>query len=467
MAKIQLVGASNQQRSMPFSAQRTVNLIPLVDKQGAEPTSFLGTPGLTVFATAGGGAIRSEIISANGRMFCVSGGDLYEISSAGVATLRGTLLSTSGICTMAENSTQLAICDQTYLYIFTYSTNTFARVTDADFPSVVSTVDFIDSYLVVVEANTGKFFISALANGTAWAALDFATAESSPDNLRRAINSFGQLLLFGENTLEIWRNTGDSDFPFSRVSGAVPVGTLSPFSVINIDTSVFWVGNTLQGSGIVYKAQGFTPVRISTDYIERLLQAETSPELLYSWSYQQDGHTYMVISGGSLETSLCYDLSTQLWHERAYLNADGTFDQHRGSCAIRAFNKTLVGDRVTGKIYTLSQDVYADDGNPLKWLRVFTHLVDELKNIRYSTLNVGFEVGVGLQTGQGSAPTVSLRVSKDGARTWSNFITASLGAAGKYTQIVKFRRLGVARKCTFELSGSDPVKTAITGAYLS
>lgn len=464
--KIPLVGSSYQQRSLPFDAQRCVNLFAIADPQGADVAALYGTPGLSLFATAGSGPIRGCLAAANLRAFVVSGGTLYEIDSAGTATSRGTLTTSSGIVTIADNGFQLGICDGASVYMFTYLTNAFAKVTDPDLPSAAN-ISFVDGYFVITKNNSGQFYISALYDGTSWNALDFASAESSPDDLSIATNFVGQLGLFGHDTLEIWRNTGDSTFPFARISGSTPIGTIAPNTVISLDTSVYWVGNTSEGSGIVYQAQGFTPKRISTDAIELILQKETQPELLRTWGYQQEGHVFLVITGANLGTSLVYDLSTQLWHERAYLNSAGNYEQHLGSCCMYAFNKQLVGDRTTGKVYSMSMDVFSDNGYAIKRQRIYTHLIDELNYVKYTDLQLGFETGVGLQSGQGSDPQVSLRLSKDGGRTWTDYYTTSIGAAGVFGQQVKFRRLGIQQSCTFEITISDPVKIAITGSYLN
>lgn len=460
------MGPTYQERSLPANAERTVNLYPVSDPQGSDVASLYGTPGLSLFANMGDGPIRGEFFSANERAFAVSGASLYEINSDGSTTSRGVLDSSTGIITLADNGLQLGVCDGSKVYMFTYSTNIFNKVTDPDIP-IAGGIDFVDGYFVVNEVNTGKFFISALYDGNSWDPLDFATAESSPDKLVRAVNFVGYIGLFGQRTLEIWRNTGDSLFPFSRISSATPIGCSAPYSVITVDTSVFWIGGNEQGKCIVYKAQGFTPTRISTSPIERILQAVSDPSLLRAWSYQEDGHVFYVITGGDLETSLVFDLNTNLWHERAYLNANGTYEQHLGSSCMYAFNKHLVGDRLNGNVYEMSQEVYTDNGNPKPWKRVYTHLVDELNPVRYTSLQIGFEVGTALQSGQGSDPTMSLRISKDGAKTWSEYYTKSMGAVGKYQQQVKFRRLGIQQMCTFEISGSEPIKTAVTGSYLN
>jgi len=93
-------------------------------------------------------------------------------------------------------------------------------------------------------------------------------------------------------------------------------------------------------------------------------------------------------------------------------------------------------------------------------------LVDEGRRNRYNKLEIGFEVGVGLQNGQGSAPVCSLQLSKDGAKEWSNSYDASIGATGKYLTKVAFRRLGIAETMTFRVFTSDPVKVAMSGSYL-
>lgn len=450
---------------MPLDAQRVVNLYPVVDEQGSAPSALYGTPGLQLFGVAGIGAVRGGFAASNDRCFFVSGAFLYEIDSAGITTERGALSTSGGIVTMEENGFQLGICDGESVYMFTFLTNAFAKVTDPDLPSVGG-IDFIDGYFVVNQNNSGKFFISGLYDGLTWSALDFATAESSPDKLVRAANFVGQLGLFGSKTLEIWRNTGDSVFPFSRISGAAPIGCAAPYTVVSLDTSVYWVGANDQGTGVVYTAKGFSPTKISTPYIERTLQAVTDLTMLRAWSYQQDGKVFYCITGGSLETTLVYELGTQVWHERAYLAESGAYEQHLGTCCVYAFGKHLVGDRNNGNIYELKQDVYSDNGNPIKRVRVFTHLVDELKRIRYNTLTLLVETGVGLQEGQGSDPVISLRMSKDGGRTFGDYYSTTIGAVGKYQTEVNFRRLGIAQTMTFEVSISDPVKVSLIGAYL-
>lgn len=464
--KLNLVGPSSQQKSLTFNAERTVNLIPVADERGKEPSMLLGAPGLSLFTTAGDGPHRGGFKSTNGRVFFVSGDKLFEVVSSGTATERGTLNTLNGAVTIDENPNQLAICDGEDLYIFTYATDVFAQVTDVDLPSVAS-VTFLGGYFICPENDTGKFFVSSLNDGTAWDALDFASAESSPDNLVRAIRISGQLWLLGTGNTELWTTSGGSGFPFLRVQGGeFNTGIVAGNTALELSNTLFWVGANEYGDGIVYYASGYTPKRISTEPIEKMIQAAPTKGTLRAFKYQQLGHDFYMLTGGGMETTLVYDVSTGMWHERAFLGIDGNYEQHLAGSVVYAFGKTLVGDRRNGNIYEMSLDVYDDNGSEMARDRILTHICDEERRVRFNKLTLGFETGVGTQSGQGQDPMCMMRLSRDGAKTWSDWATDRIGAVGEYKKGVSFRRIGVAETTTFQIRVTDPVKVAITGAYL-
>lgn len=462
--KIGLVGPSYQERSKPFDAQRTINMYPVFDQQGKEVAALYGTPGLGLLAPVGQGPIRGVFAATNGRAFAVSGSVLYEVDAAGNSTQRGTISGTKGNISIEENGFQLAICDGESLYIFTYADNSFARVTDSDLPKV-ATVTFLDGYFVCNEVSSGRFWISALYDGKTWDALDFATAESSPDKLVRVISVIGQLCLLGDISTEWWTNTGDSAFPFERVSGVKPkIGIAAAHTAKEIDNSLFFIGRDDKGTGIVYRTSGFTPKRISTSAVEQALQRAVKLDECCAYSYQQDGHVFYIITGGDLETSWVFDLTAEQWHERAYLNVDGDFERHLGYCGMYAFGKTIIGDRRNGNLYEMSQDIFTDNGEPLAAERIYTHLADEDKPIRFKELRIGVESGVGLI--DGVEPMISMCMSKDGGETWGNWYTTGMGKIGERKRKARFRRLGITEQMTFRVRITDPVKRAICGSYL-
>ena len=467
--KLGLVGASYQERSLPFDAQRTVNLYPVVDesRQGKEVAALYGTAGLKVFVEIPDSPIRAEFYSAKQkRAFAVAGEGLYEVFANGTYLLLGTLDSNESVCTVAENVTQLAVCDGNDLYILTYATNTLVKVDDPSFPQASSVV-FVDQYFVVSKPDSAEFYISTLADGTGWASLDFATAESSPDDLVRVFASFGQLFLMGENTTEIWYNSGNVDFPFARVEGAkMQVGLAARDSAVEIDNSLFWVGSDKDGDSIIYRANGYNEQRVSTHAIEEILGKIDDISAIRGYSYQENGHSFYVITGGGLPTSLAYDASTQMWHEKAYTNSKGDFEVHRAASHIFAFGKNLVGDYSNGKIYEQSLDFYDDDGDEIRRERTFTHISSENNRFTVNEVQIDFESGVGLTNGQGSDPQVWLQTSNNGARSFGTELLAGIGKLGKLRTRAVWRRLGQFDLMTLKVSISDPVKVAICGAYM-
>lgn len=465
--KVPLVGSSKQERSFPFDFQRSVNLYPVFDQEGKEAASLYGTPGLSLYGTAGTGPGRGCFFATNGRGFTISGTELYEVFAGGSTSLLGTLNTRTGNVSIDENGFQLMIVDGQYGYILTYATNVFTQITDTDFP-IPGTCTFIDGYFVVNKLGTGQFYISAQYNGLNWAPLDFATAESSPDALIRVIQALGQLWLLGDKTSEVWTDTGASAFPFERISGAkLEVGILAPLSAVSVDNTLVWIAKDNNGQGIVVRAQGFTPQRISTGPIEMRIQAAPNPTSLRAYTYQEDGHTFYIITGGGMETTLCYDLSTKQWFEKAFLNAAGQYELHLAAQTMFAFGQQLAIDRINGNIYTQALNLYDDNGEEIAHDRIFQHISDENKRFVYNNLTLGIEVGVGTQSGLGYDPQVVLYQSRDGGKTFSGGMMKTIGKVGKYLTRVCFKRLGMATQMTFRIRVTSPVKFAITGAYLN
>lgn len=463
--EIGLVGQSYQESSLPLDAQRMVNLYAIQAPQGKKVTALYGTPGLNLFATIGTAKNRKCYVAANGRAFVISGSKLYELLADATYIELGGLLQSSGVVYMADNGFQLGICDTKNIYMYDYTSEVFSKVT---LPSGVTagTLTFIDGYFVISDKNTGKFYISKIYDGTTWAVLDFATAENSPDNLERVFNALGQLWLLGTYTTEIWTNTGSSAFPFEKINTKLDVGIVAPDSAVDMASSLFFLGRDKAGNTRVYNTIGFRENPISTPPIELILRRAGDLSTARAFKYHQDGHTFYILTGGNLPTSLCYDVTTQLWHERAYLNEFGNYEQHLAIDHMFVFGKHLVIDRLSGKIYEMSPDFYTDAGNPILRERIYTHLSDNNKKIRYNRLEIDMETGVGLQNGQGSDPLISLLLSKDGARTWSNPYQCSIGKVGQYKTQVVFRRLGMAETITFRLKISDPIKVALIGSYI-
>jgi hypothetical protein len=503
--KTPILGSAYVARSVNAADNRMINLFPEIVPEGGKEPAFLNrAPGLRLLATVGTGPIRGLHAFSNDayHAFVVSGTSLYEINGSYATRLIGTVSGT-GPVSMADNGTQLFIAANGPSFIYNNVTDVFAQITDPDFPGA-GTVGYLDGYFVFNEPNSQKIWITELLDGTSVDPLDFASAEGSPDGVVGIIVDHREVWVFGANTVEVWYDSGATDFPLQRIQGAFnEIGCAATYSIAKMDNGLFWLGADARGRGIVYRANGYTGQRISTHAVEWQIQQYGDISDAIAYTYQQDGHSFYVLTFPSAGKTWVYDVATQSWHERAGW-VSGQFTRHRSNCQMSFNSEIVVGDYQNGKVYAFDLDVYADDGDIQKWLRSWRALPtgqNNLKRTAHHAMQLDCESGVGLNgiepgaffglllaedgdvittedddpievsvaTTQGVNPRVMLRWSDDGGHTWSNEHWAEIGRIGEYGRRVFWRRLGMTLKLrdrVYELSGTDPVKIVIVGAEL-
>lgn len=469
--KTPILGHSYVARSVNAADNRMVNLFPEVIPEGGKESGWLTrAPGLRLLATVGTGPIRG-LLEYGSFGYVASGTEFYKVDTAYNATLLGTISGTGNV-SLADNGIQIFISCNPLAYIYNINTGAFAQITDPDFPGSVD-VAYIDGYFVFNEPNSRRFWKTALLDGTAIDPLDFASVEGAPNNLVALFADHREVWLFSDDSTEVWYNDGGANFPFSRIQGAfIEAGCAAPHSIAKLDNSIIWLGMDERGNGIIYRANGYTPMRISTHAVEFAIQQYSTITDAVAYSYQQEGHLFYVISFPSGDATWVYDVTTQGWHERAaWFN--GAFKRHRSNCMMNFNTDIVVGDYENGNLYAFDMDIYADNGSIQKWLRSWRALptgTNDLKRTAHHALQLDCQAGVGLDgITQGTDPQVLLRWSDDGGHTWSNHHSRSMGKIGESWKRVIWRRLGMTTKLRdriYEISGTDPVKVAINGAEL-
>jgi hypothetical protein len=465
------IGPSYQLQSVNADCQRAVNLFPEINALGTgkagEVASLVPTPGLRLKLTLPEGPVRGLWRTSTNVLFAVGGSKLYQVSSAWVATERGSLGTSEGPVSMADNGIHVLVADGLSAYAWNMNSSSFSTIADVGFESP-DMVGFLDGYFIVNRTGTAQFAISGLYDIT-FDVLDAASAEGSPDVLVGLICNSQNLFLLGSQSIEPFYNSGDADFPLVRIQGAViAVGCSAAFSIARLGGEVYWLGGDENGQGIVYKMSGYQPERISTPAIEEVIRGLDQEEIAdaRAWVYQQGGHLFYCLNLPGSDTTWCYDASTGLWHERQYQTNWGPA-RHRADCHAVAYGLNVVGDYESGKVYQLDPDYRYDDTTPIVRKRVAPHFSKNGKNLFHNRLELDMETGVGIDgTGQGSDPKVMLRYSDDGGHTWSNERQASIGKIGKKKTRVFWNRLGESRDRVYEVSISDPVKTVLLGAEI-
>jgi hypothetical protein len=407
--KTPILGSAYVARSINAADNRMVNLFPEIIPEGGKEPAFLNrAPGLNFLQTVGTGPIRGLWAhQTNGTdFFVVSGTEVYKLTGLTNTPTKIGDVSGTGPVSIADNGAVIFFACDGPSYTYYEPTGAFNQITDVNFPGA-KTVSYLDTLFVFNEPNSQRIWsVDTInpANGDyiyplVFNALDFSSADGSPDGVVAVNADHRQLWVFGTDSTEVWYNAGLANFPLSPIQGAFnEIGCVAAYSVAKLDNTLFWLGTDARGQGIVYRANGYAATRVSTHAVEYAIAQYGNLADALAYTYQEEGHSFYMLTFPSANATWCYDVATQAWHVRAgWVN--GEFTRHRSNCQCNFGGNIIVGDFENGNIYTLDLDVYADNGQIQKWLRSWRALptgANNLKRTAQHSLQLDCEAGVGL-----------------------------------------------------------------------
>jgi hypothetical protein len=440
---------------------------------------YAPTPGLTVYALLDDGPVRGGFYQ-DGRSFCVSGLGVYEFFTNGPPIKRGMVSAKdANPVTFSSNGNaghQLYITSAGRGNIYDLNANTVAPITAPGYPAATPMGAYLDTYFLTIQGGSAQFNISAIEDGTQWAALDFSIRVGGSDNLVGIIENNKIILLFGTKTTEAWYDAGAGTFPFQSVPQTIlEMGCVAPYSIAKTSGAagaVVWLHQTSRGRGIFVMQSGgsYGTQRISTYAQEQeWLKYPTFSDVV-TFTYTEGGHDFAVVTFPSGNATWVYDFGEHLWHRRGWLNPTTGLQDRRREWVhwLSPSGQHLVGDWEVGTVYVLDQTVGTDNGQPIQRQRRAPHLVTELTTNFYSDFRLDMETGLGATTGQGSAPLVLLNWSDDGGHTWSDALELDAGSLGKYRLRCRAAgTLGSSRDRVFQVTVSDPIPWRVNEAYVN
>ncbi len=465
--KLPFVGGSYEGRSSNVASQSMINYF---YEKNIDNESVVSTAGSTSFVVPKVGAVRGAL-EYNDLAWFVVGNTFYEVNSAGTATSRGTLNTSSGRVSMAHNglrnsaNQQIMVVDGSDGWIYANDAQTFTEITDADFTDSTSVV-FIDGYFLFAQKDSDRFWLTSLYDGTTIDTSDFATAEGDPDDIQSLIADQRQLYIFGKRTLEIWYNSGDSDNTFQRYQGGFKqMGTVAKFSPARVDNNIYWLTRNERGHGqVAMMGENYLPKIISTPAIDYQISTYSKIDDAFAYAYQHEGHEYYVLTFPTAKRTWVYDASTKQWHERGHTIGGMFPNRERYNCHVFAFGEHLFGDLSNGTIYKLDSTVGTIAGTRIPRERTTSTISNEEKRIRISSLQLDMEEGIG-DPNVSTDTSMWMSWSKDGGHTYSNEIDRTAGEAGQYDIRLVWRLLGTARNWTFKLRTWTPNPHVLKGLY--
>jgi hypothetical protein len=499
--------ASGSYRSEAIYAdvQRCVNFYPeRVESDTGEASIVLyRTPGTLRFGvnpgTSASGPARG-MIEVNNQVFIVIGNDFYELVADGSFTFIDNVANDGQPVSMAANNVGqifIASANQGYCYGIPEQINIPAPgptpPTPSGFRHIVSDgvsffgasqVTFLDDYFIVLTPHSSQIQVSALNDGTTWngiAGVNVAVLEGQADHLACIIADKEFLYILGTRRSELWESTGTS-FPFAINPGSfMEIGCVAPATLAQADNAIIWLGQDARGSLVFYRADGFRPTRISTHATEFAWQQYGTVSDARVFVYQQNGHTFAVLTFPTADATWVYDFATRLWHERSFTDLNGNAHQTVAAFHCFAFNQHLVqscqavpGEN-QGQVYVLSIKARADlidTNNPTGTVivrdRITPHIYEENKWYFCNYVELRVMNGIGLDGNPpiGMDPKVMLKISRDGGNTWGQEDWRSAGAIGNYMKRLRWNLLGAWRDGVLWFRVTDPVDWVFIDCYI-
>lgn len=456
--KIPLLGGQSTHRIAKVKDQQTINWRPKIESPDAKTALSLDCPpGLTKLTTVGTGPGRANMITWLGFLYGVSGNTFFKMDTSDVITIVGTLNTSAGWCVITGGRTYLMITDGTNGY--TWDGTTFAVISDADYPDDATHCAYLDSRFIVNDAGTDQFYISSSEDPTAWAALDFASAEASPDDILSFAANTKDLYFAGSDTIQIYYNSGNTDFLFDPYPNTIEYGIHAKYSLTRDDNGLYCLAQKPQGGLVVVRISGFQGSIISDPDITWTINRLSTTSDAIGSIYDMEGESYYILTFPSADLTLAFNLQTGMVHR---LKSYG-IGRHRALGYGSLGGRQFAMDYSNAKIYELDFDSYTDDGAVIERYRRAQVIHNNNHRVIYDEVVIDIESGVG--NSDETNPILQLRFSDDGGNTWSSWLNKKMGKVGEYNTRVIFRRLGVSRGRVFEFRMTDPNLAIIIDAY--
>ena len=423
------IGPTYTLPTVNYDCQRTINLYPELDElrtgKEQEVAMLRSVPGQTLALQMPKGPIRGLHFTAFGTIICVAGNTVYVLNSldkgltwtnptpiADLTTSIGPVCISDGIPNYYQGvvnsgavSLVIVVDGSNYGIAFQEGTTIPIQLNSGNSYNGANFVTFQDGFFMFTQNTPSPtvFFASDPLNINL---VDEVTANLGPDYVSRVISDHDVLWFFGGRSSSVWQNTGGSLGAniFQQIPGSYAEGGCSyPWTINKVSGQILWLGTDERGYGQIMQGVSYRGVRVSNHSVEAWLQSFNDLSGATSWTYQDGGHSFYCLNIPGATTTWVYDLTTKMWSERSYYK-DGVFYRDNIEHHITTFNPNYVsahlcGDYNSGNLYTLSNEVFTLNGEPIYRMRTAPHSSSGLRRVYYSQLQADIETGTGLDHG--------------------------------------------------------------------
>lgn len=433
------VGSSYTSLSKYAAIERTVNFFIEVTEDPEDtkknnatlyPTpcaGYLSGPATGAYAQPSRG-----LLELNGKLFGVNGNTIIQyvlptpvfpngIFSRLIPTVQNDGNPVSMIANgVTNNNQQVFISSADKGYIYVPSSGGFVDLA-AQVPGFIAGngAAFLDDFFISLIPGTNGFQISKENDGSQWDAADVSYTQGQSDTLVNLIADREYLWLFGNRRSEIWYNQGGQFFPFAIQPGAfMEIGLGAKYSLVQADSSLFWIGQDKRGGLSAWRANGLTPLRVSNHAVETAWSKYSTVSDCVSYSFLWRGHIFVRFIFPTAKAAWTYDATASQqrgyaeWHENSFTDSNGDFQ-----APVERSHAYVNGVHVVGS--------GGGEGNPgTLYQFTDTTIID-------------------------ADPVILLRYSNDGGNTFGSEIEIHVGKIGEYTKRAIVNLLGNARDRVF------------------
>ena len=469
MPRVTFVNQSAQdQDNIAASPARLLNLyaVPVVG-EGRTTFALKSVLGQDAVDDIGTSSVRA-MGKGNDKNWLVGDSKLFEIASDGTLTQRGTAIADDANTTIAGNYTDVTVVAGNNYYLWDGSS--ISQPTTKTFTNVGSHC-YVGGYTVLTEKDGRRFQWSALGDASSLDALDFASADKVDDDILRAVEFRGNLLLLKDTSTEIWQLNPDATDTAERFFYATATNTgLKSFNLMTrFDDALFFIGND-------NRAYLFMQGAVSNPSVETSIAQSTPTHCFY---YEDEGNKFCVIRFSD-RPAWVYDITTGLWHERA---EGAGFVRWRAVASVRNGATWLIGN-TDGSILEMAR-TNMDLDSPLYRRAISSTIflgdrkftiakVEALARVGDHDIADAITYELAAEDGdslfaEGSDAllaeviaagprdaTIDLYESLDGARTWRGPKTRSLGQFEDFDKRMTWRARGQAQQYTMRFDISEP-----------
>ena len=294
----------------------------------------------------------------------------------------------------------------------------------------VSGAVFLDNY-VFIGTTSNRIYNSNVGDPTSWNPLNYLTFEQTTDTLVGIIKHLNYLVAFGKTSMQLYYDTGSAvGSPLTVAqSYTSEIGCANGDSIVAADGTVLWVGTSKTNGRCVYLMDGVAAVKISTDNIDKHLEADDMSKVT-AYCYKFGGHTLYILTLHNTNQTLVFDINEKMWYQWTQYAIASTGQPNAGSYVESYFRPSFyaevnsipyVLDDDTANIYYFDVDTYQDNGQAI-YCRTVTDINDNgiTKRKFYGRLEI---------VGDKVAGTMQVRHTGNDYNSWSSYRSVNLNAS--------------------------------------